>query len=149
MVHRHVAGPLNKDRSASRHGRRDGCKQGTGRPVHREERLLRAVHFRGGVHLIPQDAFRVVQVVKAVDFRDVQLCGAAPERVHDPLVPRHVEGVCVGLRVRPQLVFQILSHKHLILGSDPGRGLTPPEVVPLIQNKESQSDSLRAGARKR
>ena len=101
MIDGHMARPLDQDPSALRYRCRHCCQHPAGRPVHRKNRLPGAVKGSRALHFLRENLLRVVQIVKSVDFRDIDRPGLRrPSRREEALMAGHMKSVRIGFRVR-------------------------------------------------
>ena len=100
-----AAGHQNPSASPAAAGT-DRGKDAAGAPVYQKMCLPGPVKLRRAPLCLQNHAFRVVQIIKAVYFRNIKGVGIR-QGAQPSLVPRHVEGVGVGRPVPDQFFIQI------------------------------------------
>ena len=110
MIDRLMTVPRHKDSSALP-GRSGYCRQNPGRrAVHQKKGLVCAKNLSGPLLGQMQNPLRLMQVVEAVDLRDIQLRSSLQNlsglRRHVSLMPRHVKGIISGIPVKLQLPYE-------------------------------------------
>ena len=73
----------------------DGAEHSRGASVYEKMRFFASVELRGSVLSLFQDPFGVMQIVEAVDFREIDGGGIA-QKGGAAFVPRHMKGISVG-----------------------------------------------------
>ena len=112
MIHRFVTVPAHQHLVAPPGAAEDGAQYPRRAAVHEKSRLTGPVDAGCLLLGLPQDPIRVVEVVKALDLRDVYPVGqVTAEALRVPLVPRHVKPVIVGNAVSVQ---PVIKFSHLI-----------------------------------
>ena len=107
VINRFMAPPGQQHRVPRPGSGADPRKDTAGTAAHQEKGPAGAIHPRRPVHAVFQDALRVMEVIKAVDLRNIQLPGEPPAYVPS-LVAGHVHGapICGGV------MFQFFQQLH-------------------------------------
>ena len=115
VVKRLVAVARREDRVSPAGAGCHGRQHAAGASVHKEPGVRRAVQRGGAIHGAAQDAVRVVQVVKALDLRDVEAIRVFHLKQSGvPLVAGHMHGANARVAVAAQR-FQQFSHWFILL----------------------------------